>query len=233
MTKAFMSVYLVVMGSLLAIANPPSHDIFDNLLAEHVSESGKVDYTGFKQDISTLNAYLSLLAEQVPNKTWNRVEQLAYWINAYNAFTIKLIVDHYPVTSIKDIEDGNPWDKKWIALGDEVYSLNNIEHDIIRPQFKDPRIHFAVNCAALSCPPLYNSAFSAERLNTQLENRTKAFIADRTYNRITESVAEVSKIFDWYQEDFGDVGTYLAKYSVFKPGGKVKFLSYDWNLNTQ
>ena len=95
----------MIMGSLLAIANPPSHDLYDNLLSKHVSDSGKVDYMGFKQDISTLDAYLSLLAEQVPTKTWSRAEQLAYWINAYNAFTIKLIVDHYPVTSIKDIEE--------------------------------------------------------------------------------------------------------------------------------
>ena len=158
---------------------------------------------------------------------------MAYWINAYNAFTIKLILDHYPVKSIKDIDGGNPWEVRWIKLGDKTYSLNQIENDILRPRYKDARIHFAVNCAARSCPPLYNRAFTAEILNASLDRLTRQFINNDRYNAIRPAAAEVSQLFNWYGSDFGDLAAYLNKYAEtdLQPGAKITFKEYDWGLN--
>jgi len=210
-----------------------SHEAFDKLLKAHVSSTGVVDYAGFKSDVSSLNSYIEQLREHPAQGSWSKDEQLAYWINAYNAHTIKLILDNYPVKSIKDINNGEPWDKSWIKLGDKTYSLNNIENDIIRPTFKEPRIHFAVNCAAKSCPPLHNGAWTAENLESNLESSAKKFINNNNYNQITASSAKISSIFDWYAKDFGDVKAYINKYSNTKlnSGAKIGFTDYNWNLN--
>jgi hypothetical protein len=133
-----------------------------------------------------------------------------------------------------DLDNGKTWDVKWIKLGGKTYSLNQIEHEIIRPQFKDARIHFAVNCAAKSCPPLYNKAYTEENVNRYLEKRTIQFINDNKYNSISTKKAEISKIFEWYQEDFGDLITYLNKYlkqEDISKKAKVSFKEYDWSLN--
>ncbi len=211
----------------------PNHDYFDALLQKYVSGDGTVNYKGFKADDHKLEDYLSQLKNNPVHPDWSRNEKLAYWINAYNAFTIKLIVDNYPIKSITKLEGGKPWDKKWIKLGDKTYSLNNIENDIIRPQFKEPRIHFAVNCAAKSCPPLSNAVWTASNLESKFEKATKKFINNSRYNTIDKNSASVSKIFDWYKEDFGDLSAYLNKYSdtQLKKGGKIKFMEYDWGLN--
>jgi hypothetical protein len=173
------------------------------------------------------------LTDNPVQDAWSKKEKLAYWINAYNAFTLKLVVDNYPTKSIMNFDGGKTWDVKRIQLGDKKYSLNNIENDIIRPQFKDPRIHFALNCAAKSCPPLWNRAYTAENLNATLEARTKAFINDPNFNTISASKASVSKIFEWYAADFGDLKKYLNKYAAtqLKPSTTVTFNEYDWGLN--
>ena len=159
---------------------------------------------------------------------------MAYWINAYNAFTVKLILDHYPVGSIMDIKSGKPWDWKWIKLGDKTYSLNEIEHQVLRPQFKDARIHFAVNCAARSCPPLLNRAWTAANLNNWLDQQAGKFINNAKYNQISAAGAKISKIFEWYAEDFGpNIIDYLNKFSrtAVKTGAPVTYLEYNWELN--
>lgn len=212
-----------------------NHSTWDNLLQKYVTTTGAVDYVGFKKDAVQLEAYLNILSTNAPQQSWSRNEQLAYWINAYNAFTVKLIVDNYPLKSIRDLHNGKPWDVKWIKIGGQTYSLNQIENEIIRPQFKESRIHFAVNCAAKSCPPLLNRAYTAAKLNEQLASQTKKFINNTAYNSISNRSVKVSQIFNWYSVDFGDLVSYLNKYARTSISSKanVEFAEYDWALNTK
>ena len=211
----------------------PNHNTWNSLLQKHVSNSGKVNYSGFKTDLATLNAYLADLAANAPNNTWSRNEKMAYWINAYNAFTVKLIVQNYPTSSITKLHGGKPWDHKWIQLGNKTYTLNNIENDILRPVYKDARIHFAVNCAAKSCPPLLNQAWTASNLNNNFEKQAKAFINNPKFNKISTDTVEISKIFEWYAVDFDDLLAYLNKYSTTQidANAKISYKEYDWALN--
>ena len=212
-------------------SNAPDHAAWNDLLSTYVTEAGRVDYRGMKSQVGKLDAYLALLAEETPGADWSREESLAYWINAYNAYTVKLILDNYPLQSIRDL--GEPWDRKWIDLAGKTYSLNQIEHEIVRPTFQEPRIHFALVCAAKSCPPLPNRAFTAANLDQLLQQRAKSFINDEQLNVTQEEVVRVSPLFDWYQQDFGDVREYLNKYLATNiPAGKeISYLEYDWALN--
>ncbi|MGB3800330.1 MAG: DUF547 domain-containing protein [Lewinella sp.] len=209
----------------------PSHAAWSNLLANHVSASGQVDYDGIRQNINKLNAYLSLLSDEVPDTNWGNEEALAYWINTYNAFTIKLIIDNWPVNSIREIEE--PWDSKFIVLDGDSYSLNQIEHEIIRPNFAEPRIHFALVCAAVSCPPLAKMAYTADNLDQMLERQTRQFINNEEFNVTQEEVVRISPLFDWYGEDFDDVSAFLNRYlrTDIPSGKQLYFLDYDWSLN--
>ncbi len=217
----------------LPLAVAFSHVAWDSLLQKYVGATGQVNYKGLKADPAGLQAYCRLLAENTPQDNWSRAEKLAYWINAYNAFTMKLIVENYPTASILRFDGGKTWDVKRITLGGKKYSLNQIENEIIRPQFKEPRIHFALNCAAKSCPPLYNRAYTAENLETVLESRAKQFINNASYNTFSAGKAVVSKIFDWYGADFGDLKKYLNRYvsTPIKATATVSFKEYDWDLN--
>lgn len=213
---------------------PGPHDSWNALLGKYVdAATGKVNYKGFKTDKATLDAYLQSLAANTPTDTWSRAEKMAYWINAYNAFTIDLILDNYPVSSILNLDGGKTWDVKRITLGGKNYSLNQIENEILRPQFKDPRVHFALNCAAKSCPPLYNKAFTAETLERALEQRTRQFINDPKFNGYTAEKASVSKIFEWYAADFGDLKAFLNKFAAVKlnDSASISFQEYNWDLN--
>ena len=213
---------------------PPSHSAWNALLNTYVNSNGLVNYAGMKQHEKALDAYLNTLAASIPQKTWSTDTKLAYWLNAYNAFTVKLIMDNYPLQSITDLDGGEPWKRKWIVLENRKYSLNQIEHEIIRPQFKDPRIHFAVVCAAVSCPPLANEAFTTLNVNSLLDARTRKFINNRRYNE-TGSNPKVSKIFEWYAEDFGNVKMYLNKYlkEPIPADATIGYMEYDWSLNEQ
>jgi len=208
------------------------HDEWNSLLSKYVSSSGKVNYKGFKKDVAKLDKYLAKL-EASKIGSWSRNKKMAFWINAYNAYTVKLIVKNYPVKSIMDLHEGKPWNVKWINLDGQNLSLNNIENDILRPKYKDARIHFAVNCAAKSCPPLLNQAWTESNLNRNFEKQAKAFINNSKFNAISNSSAKVSKIFEWYAVDFGNLVDYLNKYSTTKisSGTKVDYLEYDWGLN--
>ncbi|MCH7413586.1 DUF547 domain-containing protein [Belliella sp. R4-6] len=222
----------------------PSHKEFDALLKKHVSSSGVVDYKGFIEDKAKLHIYCDLLSNNAPDrKTWTKEEQLAYWINAYNAFTIKLIADNYPVESIQDLHPkikiplvNTVWHIKFFKIGGQDASLDEIEHKILRKEFDEPRIHFAINCASYSCPPLLNEAFVAEKVDAQLDKVAKSFINDHKRNKISADKIEVSKIFSWFKGDFtknGSLIDYLNKYSKVKinPKAKVSHLDYDWSLN--
>lgn len=218
-----------------------SHSKFTELLKKHVADDGLVDYVSFKKDETELQVYLDLLSNNAPSNNWTEAEKLAYWINAYNAFTIKLIVDNLPVKSIKDIGGAipminSPWDIKFFEIGGLPFDLNTIEHEILRKQFSEPRIHFAINCASISCPKLINEAYSAEKLEEQLNKQTKAFINDKSRNDIRSEKAQISKIFDWFKVDFTKNGTlaeYINQYSSVKIDKKTKvdFLDYNWDLN--
>ncbi|MFN0177085.1 MAG: DUF547 domain-containing protein [Saprospiraceae bacterium] len=210
-----------------------NHLPFDSLLQKHVSDAGKVNYKGLKADKAALDAYCQTLSANSVQETWAKEEKMAYWINAYNAFTLKLIVDNYPTKSILNFDGGKTWDVRRIKIGDKKYSLNNIENDILRPQFKDARIHFAINCAAKSCPPLWNRAYTAENLEDALEARTREFVNNSKYNSLSAGRAQVSKIFDWYGADFGDLKKFLNQYSEIKLNNTaaVVFNEYNWDLN--
>jgi len=248
-TKYFLSAIAAVLlyvGLLSPVQTPadhpevgsaatPSHQQWDALLQEHVNGAGRVDYKAFLEDKSKLQDYLDHLASNPVQSKWSYTDKLSYWINAYNAYTVKLILDNYPLESITDLDDGKVWDRQWIKLGQKTYSLNDVENSIIRPQFQEPRIHFAVNCAAASCPPLHNRAFVASKLDQQLERMTRAFINDPAYNKLQPDAVQVSKIFDWYGSDFGDLTGFLNEYSTvdIKDGADVDFRPYDWSLNEQ
>ncbi len=209
------------------------HSAWDQLLRKYVSQTGTVNYKGFKSDQKALKAYLKELRENPVQENWTKAEKMAYWINAYNAFTIQLIVDNYPVSSIMDLHGGKAWDVEWIELGNKKYTLNNIENDILRPKYKDARIHFAVNCAARSCPPLLNRAWTAANLERYFEQQAKSFINNSRYNKLSSDAVQISKIFEWYAGDFGNIVDYLNKYAEVKinKNAKVSYLEYDWKLN--
>ncbi len=213
-------------------SNDEIHQPFNNLLQKYVTSTGSVNYLGLKQDEKILDKYLNELSKNIPDNSYSRNASLAYWINAYNAFTLKLILDNYPLKSITDLNNGKPWDVKWITLGNKKYSLNNIENDIIRPGYKDGRIHFALNCAAISCPPLLNKAFTANNLEELLEARTSSFINSQA-NDLGATKITVSKVFDWYKKDFGDVNAFINKYSKTKinKNAFISYKEYNWNLN--
>jgi hypothetical protein len=226
------------------LSNPVDHSIWDELLNKHVDEDGWVDYKGFIKDRIRLSQYLDLLSENRPNEaTWTTHQQLAYWINAYNAFTIKLIIDNYPLESIKDIQFNIPglhtvWHKEFFNIGGKPSSLDEIEHKILRKKFDEPRIHFAIVCASISCPPLRNEAFVSSRLNEQLEDQGRIFINDPSRNMINAERVKISKIFSWFKGDFTKEGSLIEFLNQFSKTSinrkaKVSYLDYDWGLNEQ
>ncbi|HSJ67025.1 MAG TPA: DUF547 domain-containing protein, partial [Anditalea sp.] len=191
-----------------------------------------------------LEKYLNVLSTSPPDKNiWSENEQLAYWINAYNAFTVKLIVDNYPVKSIQDLHPlfkipliNTVWHKKFFQIGGEDTSLDQIEHKILRKEFNEPRIHFAINCESVSCPPLRNEAYVAEKLEKQLEEQGRIFINNLPYNKINADKVEISSIFKWFKGDFtknGSIIDYLNKFSKVQisSNAKISHLEYNWGLN--
>ena len=213
-----------------------NHQIWSELLIKHVDGKGKVNYKGFLQDSTKLSAYLKLLSDNPPGGNWTGADKLAYWINAYNAFTVKLIVDNYPLKSIRDISDGlaminSPWDIKFFKIGNTPFDLNTIEHEILRKQFNEPRIHFAINCASFSCPKLRDEAFTAQALEAQLEGQTAGFINNPDKNSINKKGIRLSKIFNWFESDFTkktDILSFIQKYRpTLDKNSKVEYLDYN------
>jgi hypothetical protein len=246
MKKQIILFSFLLLSSCYLLAGAPSHDAWDKLLKKYVTAEGKVDYKGFIKDTVALNAYLKTLSDNPPDSgSWTANEQKAYWINAYNAFTVKLITKYYPVKSIKDIGSkvqvpfvNTPWDIKFIVIGKEKMDLNNIEHQKLRKKFNDPRIHFAIVCASISCPKLLNEAYRADKLDAQLDQEAKAFLSDTTRNKISTDAPQLSKLFDWYKMDFTKKGSlidFLNKYTAVKinANAKITYLDYNWNLNEQ
>lgn len=230
-----MKKVLIILSILIGtqgISQNFDYSPLNTFLEKYVSEKGLVDYKSIASE--EINPILNQFVKTSPQDDWKPEEKLAYWINAYNIFTIKLIVDNYPLESIKDIEQ--PWDKRFIPIGGEVLSLNQIEHNIIR-KMNEPRIHFALVCAAVSCPRLYNKAFTPESLDIDLTKLTKEFLTDSSKNMISEEQLEISKIFQWFTGDFKtkeqSLIDFLNLYSEIQisAGAKIKFKAYNWNLN--
>ncbi len=255
-----MSLMLLAQG---ARTSSFEHRAWDQLLHRHVvaADNGAVttvDYAGLLDQQPELDLYLEQLAavSLAEFERWPQAAQLAFLINAYNAWTVKLVLSGYPgIESIKELGSwfSTPWEKKFISLLGTSRSLDDIEHGLIRGsgRYRDPRIHFAVNCASIGCPALRAEAYTAERLDTQLEEQTGLFLSDRSRNRLQDSVLRVSPLFKWYREDFekggpgfnslnGFFATYaeaLALQDADVQGLQagqigIEYLRYDWRLNS-
>jgi len=220
-------------------------DAWTNLLQKHVGKDGLVDYPGFIADKDKLQACLTLLSENPPAKNWTDNDKIAYWLNAYNAFTIKLIIDHYPLKSIKDIGPkhqiifiNTPWDIKFFKIGGKTMTLNRIEHRILRKEFREPRIHFALNCASLSCPKLRREAYDGARLDAQLTDQAKEFLMDTSRNQLDAKNPKLSAIFSFYGSDIKkwsgkSIIAFINQYAPIKidENAELDYLDYNWNLN--
>jgi hypothetical protein len=224
-----------------------SHAAFTDVLSKHLKD-GRFDYAALNKNPAPLNAYLDTLAA-VPEsayKKWTVDQRMAFLINLYNAATIKLIIDHYPLESIKDIGGifKGPWKQDVVRLWGEIVTLDHVEHDLLRPRFDEPRIHFAVNCASIGCPDLRDEAFRAADLEKQLEEQTRKFVRDRSRNRLDagDKTLYLSPLFDWFEEDFvnasGSVEKVVAPYfnekdrAVIRRGDMdIEHTDYDWSLN--
>jgi hypothetical protein len=223
-------------------AQQVSHQAWTELLQKHVNDYGRVNYKGFIEDRAKLDSYLDRLSQNPAKPNWDIGEQEAFWINAYNAFTIQLILDHYPIKSIMDIkEDGkNAWHIPFIKLGDKMYTLDYIENTMLLGQFNDSRLHFAINCSAMSCPPLRNKAFTAKNVDIELRLVCRAFINDKRFNILSNRHVQLSKIFEWYEEDFlkdeATINIYLDKntpHLEIAKDASINYLNYNWDLNEQ
>ncbi len=220
-----------------------NHDSWTNLLSTHVTKDGFVNYEGFAEESIQLQTYLDLISNNPPKDNQTEEYKMAFWINSYNAYTVKLILDHYPLESIKKISDGlpminSPWDIKFFKIGGIPFDLNTIEHEILRKKFSDPRIHFAINCASISCPKLLNEAFNPLKIESQLQEQTHYFINNPTKNKIDKTELKLSRIFEWFATDFkaskGTVKKFIQEYTDMDIANiKTSYLTYDWKLNKQ
>jgi Protein of unknown function, DUF547 len=244
----------IVMTEVIRAEEPISsfdqtHSAFTTLTAKYVKPAG-VDYAGLKKANPALVSYLENLAAvtEPTFDAWAKDQQMAYLINLYNAATLKLVTDHYPVKSIKDIgaATGGPWKQKVVKLFGKVQSLDYLENDLLRPKYKDPRVHFAINCGSIGCPALRNEAFVAAKLTSQLDEQAGLFLKDTTKNKLDagSKTLYLSQVFDWFKDDFvgkaGSVESFIIPYlsggdaKLVKQGGfSIKFKDYDWSLNQQ
>jgi Protein of unknown function, DUF547 len=214
MKRRVLLLAAVPLAALPLTAATPSidHGPWTVLLRRHVrllrgGQASQLDYAGLGRERAALQAYLAQLSgvSEAQFRTWSRAAQMAFLINAYNAFTAELILTRYPqLKSIKELGSllQSPWKRRWVPLLGAQLSLDEIEHERLRPVFQDARIHFAVNCASIGCPMLREEAFVPERLEAQLSEQTQRFLSDRTRNRVEGGQLKISKIFDWYGGDF-------------------------------
>jgi hypothetical protein len=215
-----------------------SYAVYGSLLKEYVINKG-VLYNELKKTPAVIDNTKAFF-ESVSKKEFRQFsteQQIAFLINAYNFYTLELIVNNLPLKNgIRDIT--SPWKQKFIKILDSNLSLDNIEHDILRKEYKEPRIHFALVCASISCPSLINKPFIAQNLSNMLDNVAKDFLLDETKNKIDKKTLYLSKIFDWYGSDFkvnyaeGYIGYIKEVLNLKEERYKIKFLDYNWNLNS-
>ena len=236
----------LVLSLLLFLATPAlafDHAAWDALLKKNVVvlEGGKASQFRYGEvDRKALQPYLKTLSgvSEEEFKGWSKEEQMAFLINAYNAFAVEKILTRYPdIRSIWDFGKifGNPFKDEFFTLLGRRMSLDGIEHGLLRKNYREPRVHYAVNCASVGCPMLREEAYVAARLDRQLEEQAVRFLSDRSRNRFRDGRLEVSKIFDWFKEDFAPRAIFFTRYNgaLGYPGGDVPlaFLDYDWSLN--
>jgi len=267
-TLILFSIFLLTITSLSTLAAPESellaqwqesdetnsasidHSQWQELLSRYIKENSsginRVDYTALQSTgVDSLNNYLDSLLDIDPRE-YSKKEQFAYWVNLYNAATVVLIIENYPVESITKIKDSilsfGPWDREWIEVGEDLLSLNDIEHRILRPIWQDNRIHYAVNCASLSCPNLSNKAFTSNNTETQLEILATDYVNHPRGVSIIKNRLYISSIYDWYKGDFGgnneSLIAHLMTYAKPDLQAQLKGLKstsynddYDWQLN--
>ncbi len=248
---AFISALIVMAVTVLFFTAPVTaqagsidNSIYARLLDKHV-QGGLVDYKGLKADQAELEKYLGILAEvKVPALSEN--EAFAYFINVYNAWTLKLILDNYPgIDSIKDIGSffKGPWSIEFVKLRNKTVTLDDVEHEIMRPRFQDPRLHFVVNCASMGCPRLHDAPFEAETLDATLDMLTSKNINDPYFNSFSNGELKLVKVFDWYGEDWGgeqDKIAFVRRYAKGELQRKlenwsgeidVDYMDWNWALN--
>jgi hypothetical protein len=230
------------------------HAPWSQVLQAHV-QGDAFDYAALKKDRAKFDAYITALEAVTLDdlREASKESRYAFWIDAYNAYTVKFVLDAYPVKSIRELGDDKTsvWDRHLVPLGKlfprlekPKLTLNDIENKILRPELEDARVHAAINCASKGCPPLRAEAFVAEKLDAQLDEQVKAWLGDATRNRFDrdKNEIEVSKVFEWFAEDFtkpaGSVPAWIARFRPAdaewlkaKPGPKVEYLDYDWSLN--
>lgn len=249
-----MRIFLTVL-LLSALSSALAYDEakLDALLSEYVNSEGLVDYTAWKNndaDLSALRTLTDELATFDP-KSLSEQARLAFWINAYNAFALREVLERYPVESVRPrdflgIPERSFFTEEKHVVDGTSYSLDQIENDVLRAEFDEPRIHFAIVCASTSCPELRTEAYMAEKLEAQLNEQARSFVNDPSRNRYNAETdtASISKIFDWFEGDFTDVAAsvpaYLTSYTdeeatavLESPELDVEYMSYDWGLNDQ
>ncbi|HRE08647.1 MAG TPA: DUF547 domain-containing protein [Opitutaceae bacterium] len=257
MRRLLLAVVLSLPGLGLPVqAAAPDHALFTQILTTHV-QKGLVDYDALARD-ERLTRYLAQIAATEPETLTSDNEKLAFWLNAYNAYTLKLILERRPNRSIQEIgpktttpakdDKTSAWDIRFAQVGRRTYTLNEMEHEVIRRTFRDARVHFALNCASGSCPELRPEAYEAETLGKQLDDQGRQFLADNARNRfdLETKTAWLSSIFDWYRRDFGESErTVLRRAAQYAPEAvrtsiqsnpeawTVKYLDYDWTLNAK
>ena len=248
-------------GTLQSLFGPPSvtptetyadqpdgiafdHSVLNALLKQYVDPDGWVDYAALVNDTAKLDRYIQHVG-QAPFDQLGRDAKLALLINAYNAFTLRLILDYYPLRSIKDIPAAKRWDDRRWQVGNQTWSLNQIEHEQVRPHFKEPRIHFALVCAAVGCPPLRNEAYTADRLEEQLEAQSRYVHSHDRWFRYDadQNTLWLTSLYNWYGGDFeqaaGSIIDFAARYAPpnqsidnnARPA--IRWLDYDWALNSR
>ncbi|UCH64848.1 MAG: DUF547 domain-containing protein [Ignavibacterium sp.] len=250
----FILIILIIGRSGYCQKNIPGNSLFTEILSEYV-KNGLVDYKNLKND-SRLNEYIDQLSKTDPNDFKNIDDIKAFWINVYNAYTLKFIIEEYPVESINDLHWGGlylgtvlgttVWDDDKIVINEMNLSLNNVEHDTLRKAIGDERVHFALVCASISCPNLRNEAYEGFKLDEQLDEEARKFFNDSTKNRFDQKskTAYLSKILDWYDDDFGNNRREILEYVVRHlredlakeiianiDEWQIDYFDYNWNLN--
>ena len=230
---------LLLCSSVFAFDH--SHAQFQSVLDKYVKD-GRVNYTGLLNDRTELDAYVASIGEVSfeQYRAFTKSEKLALMINLYNAAAIQFILNHWPVESIQDVGGlfSSPWNMKFLKLFGRNASLGMIEHDILRADFKEPRIHFAIVGASNGCPTLRSDVYVDTKLNQQLAEQERAFLTQRPKeNRFENDVLYISPMFKWYKEDFDDNEGVRTLFQIYYPGVKIdtriEYTEYDWSLNRQ
>lgn len=254
--RRILGIFLLMFLISSPLVSAEEHSNFTAVLKDHVAE-GRVDYPALCRD-SRFKDYLNQLTNTAPEDLRSQSSQLAFWINVYNAYTLKLICDNYPVKSINDLSFGGlkigtvlgktAWDRRIVKGKNQILTLNQVEHKIIRPVFKDPRTHFALVCASRGCPALRSEAYEADRLNEQLDDQARTFLATPKKNSfdLKTKTASISTIFSWFKKDFGTTPSkvllFLAPFlkkdvadSIRSntSAWKIRYTDYDWSLNAK